>query len=203
MTSSLLANRAELKRQTLFWSFRHPSQIGAKGRWWDIYIRECIWAPEVILWRELQGGSIAGERICIAGVGRSGHSRSFWPSWPRSWPRSRSWPGSFSHQWPSWPESCWCSPNHRIDLRPLSKSCNFSLKRQLLRGKKWQKSLNLECCSPSLTSRSGMGQVVGQELQSENKTLSRFMSSVKWFKIKETLCLQLVYTIFNLKSIQS
>ena len=28
-------------------------------------------------------------------------------------------------------------------------------------------TLNLECCSPILTSRSGLGQVVGQELQSE------------------------------------
>ena len=35
-------------------------------------------------------------------------------------------------------------------------------------------TLNLECCLPSLTSRSGLGQVVGQELQSKIKFLDTY-----------------------------
>ena len=37
-------------------------------------------------------------------------------------------------------------------------------------------TLNLECCLPILTSRSGLGQVVGQELQSEIKFLDTHIS---------------------------
>ena len=127
---------------------------------------------------ESLGCSIAGERVGIAGVSRSGHChcRSLRPFPP------------FLVQWPPCPGH----PLHHRNPRPLSKSCSFNLKQQLLRGQiiariKLTKvittaiTLNLECCSTSLTSRSGMGQVVEQELQSEIKFLDTLPSLAEPF----------------------